>query len=83
MLRNGRLGSEGIGFGCKRSAFGQVDRRGINWGTRCVNVRLHCDCMVDDEENLNHTVAWYAGDYTEICIVEARRRKVEHRCPKR
>jgi hypothetical protein len=60
-----------------------VDRHGKNWGTPCVYVRLHCECMVDDEENLNHTVAWYEGDYTEISIAEARRLKAEHRCPKR
>jgi hypothetical protein len=39
--------------------------------------------MVDAEENPNHTVAWYEGDYTEISIAEARRLKAEHRCPKR
>jgi hypothetical protein len=60
-----------------------VDRHGKNWGTRCVYVRLYCECMVNDEDNLNHTVTWYEGDYTEISIAEARRLKAEHRCPKR
>jgi hypothetical protein len=39
--------------------------------------------MIDDEENVNCTVAWYEGDYTEISIAEARRLKAAHRCPKR